>query len=398
MAYLYRSKEIEPIEIDSEFPKEKKELLKQISECKQGEARLLLSLEGFFTDHDVALAVLRKDGSINSQIFNELYKCKEYVKKHLAIAPHHIDDFDIADEELCIVAASTNGSVLDIMTTPMKKNKAVVLAAVKNDGKAYQFSSRAKDIRFDKEIITEALKQKGNALQDMPKSIKNDESYVKLAVASEGCSLRYAEHFNGNIHIVESALKNDGLALEHVSDEFKDNYELVELAIENNPFSILYASNRLRANKYLVMKSLSKKNKKSDRYHFHHVDIALRSDREIAIQAIRHHPISIRHLSYDLQDDSELADMAIEIDGGAYTGISNRLQLDKNLLLKALENLDNEFNNRVDIAHIHRSIPDELKNKLIETDLINSLKKLILNEKLTANLQVGDTTIRKMKV
>lgn len=54
------------------------------------------------------------------------------------------------------------------------------------------------------------------------------------------------------------AVKNNGFALEHVSDNLKDNKEVVLATINDNSYALQFASDRLKNDKHVVLKAVGK--------------------------------------------------------------------------------------------------------------------------------------------
>ena len=100
-------------------------------------------------------------------------------------------------------------------------DKEVVLEAVKQDGWALEYASD--ELKNDKEVILEAVKQNGQALQCASNDLRNDKE------------------------IVLEAVKKVGYALEHASDELKNDKEVVILALQYDIDAIEMSSDEIQA-------------------------------------------------------------------------------------------------------------------------------------------------------
>ena len=354
----------------------------------------------FRNDHDIALAIRESEGYEHKYHHHLLVGDRDYAIKHLKMNPLDIKYCDTKDKELCAVAASSDGLSIEHMSSAMLKDLDIVTHALINDGMAYQFLKNKK-IRSNPNIIEIALKSNGAILEFMDESVKQSYQMVQHAVTSNGVAIEFAPLFKDNFYISELAVKSNGRALQYVAEKFKDNYQLVELAIKNNPFSFQYASSKLRSNKTLMMKSFESSFEDSVKIKdiFECVDIGLRSDKEFVMHAIEKNPSILALSSHSLQDDTEVAYKAVNAHECAYWYVSERLQNDKELLLIALEKCNSyEDHKGSHFKGIVNEVPDELKSSIDPLDPLNSLRKLMLNEKLSADLQVGDATVKKMKV
>ena len=104
--------------------------------------------------------------------------------------------------------------------------KDLVLEAVKVDGLALEFAGI--DLQNDKEIVLAAIKQYGGSLEFASNNLQNDKEIVLVAV------------------------KESGIALEFASIDLQNNKEIVLEAIKNEKYSFRYASSYLRNNKEII--------------------------------------------------------------------------------------------------------------------------------------------------
>ena len=109
----------------------------------------------------------------------------------------------------------------------LKADKEVVLAAVKQDGYAFQYAD--KKLRADKEIVLEAVKNTGSAIRFVDDSFKKDRE------------------------IVLAAVKQEGLALQYVDKKLRADKEIVLAALKQDAYAFRFADKKLRADKKIVM-------------------------------------------------------------------------------------------------------------------------------------------------
>ena len=76
-------------------------------------------------------------------------------------------------------------------------------------------------VAIRKEVVLEAVKQDGRALEYASEELRGDKEVVMEAVKQYGRALEYAsEELRGDKEVVMEAVKQNGLALEYASDEF----------------------------------------------------------------------------------------------------------------------------------------------------------------------------------
>ncbi len=95
---------------------------------------------------------------------------------------------------------------LKYVPADLKKNKEIVLAAVKKKGLTLQYAHE--DLKKDREIVLAAVKQKGLALQYAHEDLKKDKEVVLAAVKQNGWALEHAhEDLKKDKEIVLAAVK-----------------------------------------------------------------------------------------------------------------------------------------------------------------------------------------------
>ena len=71
-----------------------------------------------------------------------------------------------------------------------RADREVVLQAVRQNGKALQYASE--ELKNDREVVLQAITQNGKALQYASPELQDDEEVVLQAVAQNGEALQYA--------------------------------------------------------------------------------------------------------------------------------------------------------------------------------------------------------------
>ena len=115
------------------------------------------------------------------------------------------------DREIVIEAVKQNGGALWYASAELKGDREIVIEAVKQNGNSLQCASA--ELKGDREIVMEAVKQNGNALVYASAALKGDREIVMVAVARLSAALMYAA----------PALRNGGLKA-HLEDMTRNRF------------------------------------------------------------------------------------------------------------------------------------------------------------------------------
>ena len=83
-----------------------------------------------------------------------------------------------------------NGRVLEDASEDLRRDREIVMAAVKHHGYALQFVSE--DLQIDRDFVMAAVKQHGYALRFSSEDLQRDREIVMAAVKQNGGSLEFA--------------------------------------------------------------------------------------------------------------------------------------------------------------------------------------------------------------
>ena len=149
----------------------------------------------------------------------------------------------------------THGRLLEYLSTTMKDNRRVVLAAVRSYRPALQHASAR--LRADKTVVLEAVRRSGLALQHASEELREDVVVVLEAVSKHQDALKYAsKQLRKNKLVVLTAVSVYGAALEHASKALKADKEVVLAAVSNDGLALQHASAELKADREVVRKAL----------------------------------------------------------------------------------------------------------------------------------------------
>jgi hypothetical protein len=103
------------------------------------------------------------------------------------------------------------------------------------------------ELRNNKEVVLEAVKQNGGALEYASMELRNDKEIVLEVVKQNGYTLRYAsEELRGDKEVILEAVKQNGNTLQFASEELRNDKEVVLEAIRENKYMIKYANDSLK--------------------------------------------------------------------------------------------------------------------------------------------------------
>ena len=130
---------------------------------------------------------------------------------------------------------------------------------IKNHGYVWIIQHASNQLKNDKEVVLEAVKQDNSVLKYVSERLKNEKEVVLEAVKQDGCVLQYlSERLKNDKEVVLEAVKQQGYALKYTSERLKNDKEVVLEAINQNVFALKYASKRLENDKELVFLALKK--------------------------------------------------------------------------------------------------------------------------------------------
>ena len=106
----------------------------------------------------------------------------------------------------------------------------------------------------EREEWLEKVKEDGNALQYVSDELKNDREIVLAAVRNNGCALGYvSDELKNDREFVLAAVRQNGWVLFYVSDELRNDKEILLAAVRQNGYALEYASDTLKGVKEIVI-------------------------------------------------------------------------------------------------------------------------------------------------
>ena len=185
-------------------------------------------------DKKEALEIVKADGFALETLSEEFKKDRDVVLEAIKTSGmgglQNADKKFYKDRDLILIAVTKDGICLNRADENLKKDKEIVLAACKNNGDA--LGDAHDTLKKDKEIVLVAVKNSGWALQHADENLKKDRDIVIEAVKQNGTAIEYAHpDLKKDRDIVIEAVKRDGTAIEYLDESFKNDREIVLKAV-----------------------------------------------------------------------------------------------------------------------------------------------------------------------
>jgi len=232
-------------------------------------------------------------------------------------------------------AVAVAGSALEHAHAELRRDVDVVTEAVCQDGEALRFASE--DLRGTYEVVLDAVRQNGEALRFASDELREDSDLALEAVRSSGFALRYVP---AGLRNADGRKVYEDVALEAV----QQTWEAVEFAVALNPEAMLEA---VRQDWRAILHLLARK-PPPDAALLTELAAAnpgvlragpLRSSRDVALAAVRHDGLALRHASATLRADRALVAEALRQHPDALWQAAPALQRDPELLEARRESL-----------------------------------------------------------
>jgi hypothetical protein len=234
--------------------------------------------------------------------------------------------------------SSLNFSWLLFISSRLKNDRAFSLEIIKNDSNALAYLNES--IRDDEIVVLAAVSKHPSSLKYASSRLKNSRSFIFKVVKEN------ETHFPGPFRYASRDLRSDkefileclrctedSYILNNIADALKDDEDFIKQAIAISGYSLAHASRRLQRKKELVFEAI----KQSRNLYVVDNDEELRDDKEVIIFALQHGTKLIQ-ASKRLRDNDDVVKIALECNGTNFVYASSRLQADDKLKIFAQRN------------------------------------------------------------
>ncbi len=255
------------------------------------------------------------------------------------------------DREVVLEAVKSDGYALEYVDKSFKKDREIVLELVKSNGSALEYTDES--LRRDREIVLEAVKSNGWVLLYADKSFRKDREIVLEAVKSRGSALAHADKsFGKDREIVLEAVKSDGWVLKCADKSFGKDREIVLEAVKSRGSALEYADESLRRDREIVLEAV-----KSDGTVLKYANESLRKDREIVLAAVKGWGLQytdicklynrdrvsqmiewvLEYADESFKKDREIALEAVKSNGNALEYLDESFKKDRGIVMEAVK-------------------------------------------------------------
>ena len=286
------------------------------------------------------------------------------------------------DRDVVLEAVKTSGVMgLQFADKSFYKDRDLILTAVLKDGKCLYWADEK--LKKDKEIVLAAIKQNGGAFEYAHDTLKKDKEIVLIAVKKAGWALEHADKsLQKDRDIVIEAVKQSGTAIEYAHPELKKDKEISLMAIKNNSEAIDCLDKSLKKDRDLVLIAVSERSYESA---LQFVDKNFKKDKEIVLAAVNANSEALAYADKTLYKDKDFIKSLMinnNLGGGILNSLSElkvKFAEDKEIINLAIENSD-EYGITGGSWWQDRSLDWIEKNQEIVEKIVNKQSKYFSND------------------
>ncbi|EFC44680.1 predicted protein [Naegleria gruberi] len=162
--------------------------------------------------------------------------------------------------EFVLQCVKTKGTVLEYLSEEFNRDEEIVMKAVKQNGISLEFASH--ELRNHREIVMKALQSNGMAFEYASIELQNEKEIVLQTLNS----YRY---YSGSVidiirgsfcsndrDVMFEAVKQEGMALEYASLILKNDRDLVLRAVQQDGNAIQFASDELKRDRVIILEAI----------------------------------------------------------------------------------------------------------------------------------------------
>lgn len=164
---------------------------------------------------------------------------------------HDVEEVYWSDREVVLTAVQRDGDSLLAAAPELKDDRTIALAAVKQRGQSLQYASQA--LRCDREVVLAAVRQDGLSIKYASEGLRGDAEIGLAAVHNNGWALEMvAPTLQDNRKIVQAAIVKEGQALKHAAEFLQRDRELVLMAVRSDAETLRMLPSEMRSDDEIV--------------------------------------------------------------------------------------------------------------------------------------------------
>ncbi|HFC29647.1 MAG TPA: DUF4116 domain-containing protein, partial [Oceanospirillales bacterium] len=237
---------------------------------------------------------------------------------------------------LAAIRYYTYDNVLKYADKTLRRDINIIRKAVKVDNNALRFADIS--LNDEKKLVLELVRQKPSVCSNlygfMDKHLQKNRALILRLMKTKGCT-RLFYFLNKKLQhdkaFAQIGVQQDGNNLEYVGSLLQDDKALVMMAIKQNTSALNYASPRLKNDRSLVISVINK-----DTYALNNASKLLQKDRELLLLTATKHN---NHALYAQATEADKARVlsAVKKQGDALKYVRDQFKKDKDIVLAAVK-------------------------------------------------------------
>ena len=141
------------------------------------------------------------------------------------------------------------------------------------------------------------------------KLIEVQNGFITAENSTRESLVRQVENMKQNYQDLKTAIEQNPVALEFVSNRLKNDREIVYNSVSKVGWTTCYASDKLRGDKDLILAGV-----KVDGQILYYASKELRDDKDVVLEAVRNKGLILKYASHRMRRDKEIVLEAIKQD------------------------------------------------------------------------------------
>lgn len=154
------------------------------------------------------------------------------------------------DDKAPFESEAYDASLTEVIPDELMKDRDYIISLIKENPVVFKSLTLYHN---DPEIALVAIEQDPEAIIAVDPQLKNEEQFLREAIARNSMALKAAINLQSDRELVASAVKNNGLALQY-APAYSSDEEIVLSAIAQNAQALQYASASFKENKNFMLK------------------------------------------------------------------------------------------------------------------------------------------------
>lgn len=217
------------------------------------------------------------------------------------------------DWRIALNAVAQNSAAYSLLSDELQKDEDIMIAAIRG---GFSLEEASEEQKKNKQLVLYALKNYAKAFMWADSALQSDVEFVKKAVSVNGLALAYVQDkFKDNINVVLSAVNSNQKALEYATERLKLQ------AVKTSYQYYKYCGDGSRANQEIALEAVSQKARVINK-----VPHQLANNPDFVKQILSRQGIILEYLPKRFKDDENLVLLAMSQNKDALQFASGRIQ------------------------------------------------------------------------